>query len=211
LENTLTHLDTPPDVFHAITYGLKSWFNNDRSYGPEPDINWPPPSYPYTTDHSSIQDAFAEQCDIGWEEFLRGRLSTKWGSIMQLFYKQSNSSSTKNTLAWEVTVIKTTWQIFLTCWEHRNVLKHGPDDEANRQIRSKDIDQQVRNAYRHDRNQVAPQHQGLFTNLHRTLDTSLDYKISWLHSIRSAKSAWINLLHQADPQANADDAQVIQP
>jgi len=213
LDNTLTLLDTPPDVHTAITFGLKSWFNNDRSYGPEPVIRWPPPDFPYQAAHAPIQAAFIEQCTIGWDEFLRGRISTKWGHIMQDFYKSTDlgTNKTRNRLAWEVTVIKTTWNIFLSCWQKRNDIKYGANSSEHRQIQSLDVDQQIRHAYQHERNDVAPQHRGLFTNLNSTLTTTLNNKIAWLHSIRSAKSAWINLLHQADSTATDDGNKTVHP
>jgi len=158
------------------------------------------PNFTYDqTHHAHIKEAFEKQCEIGWDEFLRGRISSRWGNIMQTYYRTMNLGSFRNGMAWEVKVIHTMWQIFLQTWQARNNLLHGADTTENRQIRSLDIDQQVRNAYRLDQNCIAPQHQGLFTNLHDTLNNLLDTKIQWLHSIRSAKSAWINLLHQEAP------------
>ena len=200
LERTLSALDTPKDVHAAILFGLESWFDNERYHGAEPAIEWPPPTYQYhPTDHAPIQAAFELQCEIGWDEFLRGRICSQWGTIMQSYYRRMNLPPHRNGMAWEVRVISSTWQIFFNTWQTRNGLLHGATDNENRQIRERDIDQQVRNAYTHDRNCIPPQHSALFSTINDTLSKSLDTKIHWLHSIRSAKSAWINLLHQGAP------------
>jgi len=134
LDQTLERLDTPVDLSTAIIHSLTSWFDNDSSYGPEPAVEWPPPTFQYLEAHAHIQAAFEEQCVIGWDEFLRGRISTKWGSIIQDFYTKTNAKENRNRMAWEVTVIKSTWNIFLSCWQLRNNLKHGADDNENKKI-----------------------------------------------------------------------------
>jgi hypothetical protein len=205
LERTLTALDTPKDVHAAILYGLERWFDNEQYYGAEPAIEWPPPTFQYhPTEHAPIQAAFELQCEIGWDEFLRGRIASSWGTIMHSYYRRLNLPAHRNGTTWTVRVISSTWDIFLKTWLTRNGLKHGADDTENRQIRERDIDQQIRNAYTYDRNCIPPQHSALFTNINDTVSKSLDTKIHWLHSIRSAKSAWINLLHQGAQNGAAD-------
>ena len=206
LERTLTALETPKDVHTALIYGLVSWFDNEPYvFGADRDIEWPPPNFQYhPTDHAPIREAFELQCEIGWDEFLRGRIASRWGSIMHSYYRRRNLPAHRNGMAWTVRVISSTWQIFFNTWQTRNGLLHGPTDAENRQIRERDIDQQIRNAYTYDRNCIPPQHSALFTTINATLSQTLDTKIHWLHSIRSAKSAWINLLHQGAQNGAAD-------
>jgi len=186
-------------------YGLSSWLDNDPYDGSEPHIQWPPPNFPYhPTHHADIQQAFELQSEIGWDEFLRGRICTDWGKIVHQYYRNMNLGAYRNQSTWETRIISTTWRIFLSTWQKRNELLHGADDTENRDIRSRDIDQQIRNAYEH-RVHIAPQHRGLFTNLTETLDKPLDTKIQWLHSVRCAKTAWINHLNQDQPPADTPD------
>lgn len=197
LERTLDFLDTPKDVSTALLFGITSWFDNEQYNGEEPPISWPPPNFPYHPQHHEpIRHAFEHQSEIGWDEFLRGRISNKWGPIIQQYYRNMNLGARRNCTTWEVQTIHATWHIFLNTWQARNNLLHGANDTENKAIRLIDMDQQIRNAYRLDQNQVAPIHQGLFTSLTETLNLNFNTKINWLHSIRSAKSAWINLLHQ---------------
>ena len=122
---------------------------------------------------------------------------------MHLYYRRLNLPPHNNGTTWEVRLISSTWQIFFTTWQARNGLLHGADDTENQQKREHTVDQHIRNAYTHDRNCIPPQHYALFTTINDTLSKSLDNKVHWLHSIRSAKSAWINLLHQGAPNDEA--------
>jgi len=186
LESTMAVISTPRDVSTAIIYGLRSWMENERYNGIEPDIEWPPPTFDYhPTHHAPIQQAFEQQCEIGWDEFLRGRISSKWGATVNEYYRNMNLNQYHSDKTWETKVIHSTWQIFLQTWQARNNLLHGADDTENRAIQSRDIDQQIRNAYRLDRECIAPQHQGLFTTVDATISKPLDIKMKWLHSISS--------------------------
>jgi len=202
LEQLMKTIDTPRDVSIAIMFGLRSWFANEQYHGDEPDIEWPPPDFPYhPQQHAAIKNAFHRQTEIGWDEFLRGRISMHWGQLVNKYYQQMNLGDRRNQCVWETQIIRSTWRIFFDTWQARNELLHGADKTENQQIKTRDIDQQIRRAYM-ERNFIAPQHAGLFTTVAETLDTNLATKQQWLHAIQSAKSAWIN--HLTD---NADTSQ----
>jgi len=208
IEQLLKSLDTPRDVTIAIMYGLRSWFTNEQYNGDEPPILWPPPGFQYHPQHhAQIQKAFETQTIIGWDEFLRGRISTDWGRIIQDYYRQMNLGDRRNSMLWEVQLIRSTWKIFFACWQTRNDLLHGADQTEHNQIQTRDIDQQIRRAYLDDKNCIAPQHQGLFTTVQDTLQKNLPTKIQWLHSIKSAKSAWINHLTSTEQLQDNIDTQ----
>jgi len=106
----MTRIDTPIDISVAIIYGLNQWLNNKCYNGNEPDIAWPPPQFPYhPTDHAPIQQACELQTEIGWDEFLRGRICTDWGKIVHQYYRNMNLGTYRNSKTWETQVISATW------------------------------------------------------------------------------------------------------
>jgi len=207
LEQIMKTMDTPRDISIAIIHGLNSWFENEQYNGDEPDIAWPPPNFTYHPQHhAAIQETFQKQSEIGWDEFLRGRISSDWGELVQTYYQQMNLGDRRNKMTWETQIIRTTWRIFFDTWQIRNELLHGADKSENQQIKTRDIDQQIRRAYM-ERNFIAPQHRGLYTSVNDTLSTNYATKVQWLHTIQCAKNAWINHLTEntATLQDNIDN------
>ena len=71
-----------------------------------------------------LQDAVAEQTEIGWNNFWVGRWSTKWQVVQKRYYKSINSK--KSSRRWATAIvykcILTAWDV----WQFRNDLVHGP-------------------------------------------------------------------------------------
>ncbi len=75
LHDSLHQLGTPKKIVHAITHGLAEWESSVTAT--VPCIRPPYRGTVLPADCSLIQ-AFLEQTyDIGWDHFLRGRISTK--------------------------------------------------------------------------------------------------------------------------------------
>ena len=75
-----------------------------------------------------IQQALDDQHAIGWLNFYRGRISTKWLEAQQE-HDQQNTNSTRphDSTQWASKIITTMWNGFLQLWEERKQDQHGRD------------------------------------------------------------------------------------
>ena len=193
LSSTLSRLETPPDLSHALIYGIEKWIDQEAERLNPSSIEWPPSTYTYDPiAHRPIADAFQMQTEIGWNELLRGRLCKLWGNIIQSHYYSTAAPSHRNRHSWEHQVLDKILGIFDATWTARNALTHGATDEENKIIQESKTNELIRDAYRYDQhNNIAPTDRRLFhTPLATILQKSLAYKTSFLKSINVAKTAW---------------------
>ena len=106
--------------FQAIWIGIQNFVYNDFE-GTIPrfdDIT--------ITQHQILVDAYEEQNLIGWDHFLVGRLSLKWGQ----FYKTriTNDGKTEGrVIAFTRKVVQSIWKYTLHVWKRHNDANHGGD------------------------------------------------------------------------------------
>jgi hypothetical protein len=72
------------------------------------------------------------QDTIGWDHFLRGKLSHKWAHLQQDYLYRTNPSSTFDRAKWIRQIIKPLILACLDLWTLRNEERHG-HDTASRQ------------------------------------------------------------------------------
>eukprot|EP00957_Ditylum_brightwellii_P017064 1286915-Ditylum_brightwellii.AAC.1 len=56
--------------------------------------------------------ALEEQAEIGWENFVKGRVSTLWGKSQQIFHNEVYPTSKYKKEQWMGKLITGMWQIF---------------------------------------------------------------------------------------------------
>ena len=107
--------------------------------------------------HRQIRRAFDAQTTIGWDQFLRGRLSLDWKTLLALYYKERRPTGHKTPALWMTTTISNMWKFFSDMWRtQRNADFHGrtPDE-----IRAKALEatrRSVRQIYTSTKGQVSP-------------------------------------------------------
>jgi hypothetical protein len=70
---------------------------------------------------------YTKQAAIGWEHFVRGRISISWGNIVN---KQlSGTTDNFNTEAWGSKLVSINFKYILLLWEHRCKEEHGKNAE----------------------------------------------------------------------------------
>lgn len=82
-----------------IGNAVAAWLNNKSI----PDIDSKLPEL--------IIKAYVSQCNIGWDKFLQGKISSIWKEVINLDNKKSEN--------WGQTIISHSFQFFLNCWEQR--------------------------------------------------------------------------------------------
>jgi len=82
IANWMTKAGTPDPLKIIIIKAMKAWLPDGTV-----EVEW---EYPEDEDHAGITQALAEQKQIGWHNFFKGRISQTWTDIQQREYtKQS--------------------------------------------------------------------------------------------------------------------------
>jgi hypothetical protein len=83
---------------------------------------------PYTSPDDEvgeiIRDAVEDQHIIGWDNFLKGRISIKWKHAQALYTEALPTQNCFNKELWSSKVITAIWSIFRLVWNSRNAHLH---------------------------------------------------------------------------------------
>ena len=166
---------TSPALRTLLRYKLSKWLKLDHG---------PPPRIYNDKLGRLLSGALEEQHDIGWDNFMKGRLSYKWGEAQQYFYNKFYPSSGYNRERWMHKTITAVWQIFMLIWKARNAHLHDAIDNDE----STHLNLRIKHAYGKLRHSVAQSDKLLFTmTLKDRLDSSVYAKLAWLEAVRIAE------------------------
>ena len=80
----------------------------------------------------NIQEAFCEQTQIGWTNFVVGQWSKKWQAIQGDYYKMVKSQQSAK--RWATAIIWAPMNIYWDVWDFRNTQTHGKDSPMERKL-----------------------------------------------------------------------------
>ena len=72
-----------------------------------------------------ITKAFQSQTRIGWDQFLRGRLTNEWSLAIATYYHERQPGQSFTPEHWMQTTITAIWEFSLTLWRRRCETYHG--------------------------------------------------------------------------------------
>jgi hypothetical protein len=76
-------------------------------------------------------DAYKEQKHIGWDQFMKGRLTIKWGEAYNKYRSEEKINKKYLTAEkWGKDIIVVSWKFVMDIWKNRNENEHG--DEATK-------------------------------------------------------------------------------
>ena len=131
--------------------------------------------------HQEITLAIKQQEHIGWDHFVRGRLSKLWKVAQKTYQGQ------KYTSKWPLLCIKAITNATLKIWEIRNIMKFGTDSQVmtNHQKRLKPKIMAYYDTYR----QIIPrsQHKLFQVPLQIRLTFSPKENTQWIKTVKLAK------------------------
>ncbi len=116
LIKSLNSCGTDPTIRTLLTYGIGEWLDQHTKHV---DME-PPEEHPFRYE---LLTAIAAQNEIGWDQIFRGRLAHAWGTcyISWLAYAPQTPDTKKlNQTSWTSLIIKWSWDLFLSLWQHRN-------------------------------------------------------------------------------------------
>jgi hypothetical protein len=174
LHDKLLSLGTEPNITTAILHYLRSWYNSSA-----PSLRIDPTALPL------LAQAIEDQNQIGWYNFILGRLSLSWADCQQRFLQSLGRRSTSR--RWVIALIRQLWEVAWDMWSNRIGIIHRSD--FHRQLQEMlQLDTEIRHHFRTSRTLVNPaDERRLFSSLRRTLRLPRLAKLQWLDSVREAQ------------------------
>jgi hypothetical protein len=122
----LTKEHTPDVMTTLLCTSMESWLNRTRVQPP----SWDPPLEPI---HTNLRRAFDSQRRIGWDQFLRGRITLDWRHAIATYYNERRPGPSFTPDQWLRTTIKAIWTFSLTIWRARNLEFHGDNGSLSQE------------------------------------------------------------------------------
>jgi hypothetical protein len=183
LSTWLSSQQTFPSMSQLFITRLTAWRENKETHFPLPGVSF-------------LSQAYHEQSDIGWFNFLQGRISNYWVYIQSAYYEHLDSRRTGHT--WAKNLIQHLWTISWNMWQNRNYILHNVHTAADTGLASK-LNHRIRKEFDLDVDGLAPIHHYMIRRMRLTRILLWDNpeKIAWLATIKTARIAWKRKIKQS--------------
>jgi hypothetical protein len=111
-EQRLRFIKTAPAICQAIMSQLTEGLNSEQR----------PLSGSYNV---GIRRAIAYQKVLGWEQFMKGRITFHWAILQDFEFRRRQQWNTG--ASWAAQMVRATWDISWSLWDHRNEILHTSD------------------------------------------------------------------------------------
>ena len=163
-----SYLDS--SLLALIHLGLNSFFTNTLPIYSE--------RFPRGYSSTPYNELIQQQTAIGWDHFIRGKLSPEWASLQ--YYISKREGTLKESEGWTLKLIKLMANSSFQLWEIRNGCRHGIDEVTQQQSKRDQAHRELCCLYAL-REQVLPQDSHLFrASLDLHLTESVSQIRSWL-------------------------------
>lgn len=145
----------------------------------------------------TLIEAIEEQNNIGWDHFIKGRLSKKWHRILPntLQYKPSSKHLLKPE-QWAKQMICINWKYVLELWNNRNLIVHR--EENNQQLSSKKMTYINHRIAEWDHFQNSPEYDWIISSQPTT--NNQEYYTTWMEQTKSLLQTMSNRRKRQKPQ-----------
>ncbi len=168
---------TAPPLLEGIIDRVSSWL-----------LDVPP--MPVNCYDSLQQEAFAEQDQMGWWNFLLGRMSSKFAKSQDEYYKRIGSR--QGGKRWLTALIQKMWDVSWDLWEHRNGIAHT-DMTPARIEELHDLRLQAKEEFAKGTTNLGSLDHCRLADQQQVLSLRLLDLQSWLRGIRLARQSYIDL------------------
>jgi endonuclease/exonuclease/phosphatase family metal-dependent hydrolase len=179
------HSVLDPDLLAIIRLGLRAYFNNSS-----PDYS---ERFPLGYSSTPYGDLICQQTALGWDHFIRGKLSKEWTKVQYQFAKRYGL--VKESEGWVTALIKFMATASFQLWELRNKCRHGHDTATRQQSLHEQTHREIRCLYQMHP-YVLPQDRDIFrTSVDEHLLETVPQLRNWIthnrklimHSVKVAK------------------------
>ena len=135
---------------------------------------------------SVVRVAILEQNEIGWDNFMIGRWSTKWQEAQEIFLLQSKSK--RSSLRWTTAIIKKLLEMCWNIWDFRNGQVNGKGSEKDR-LAHRELNNLIRQEYMAGYFELLPTDYCWFTDQtpEQLMRKDLVEKQDWLKTVHMAR------------------------
>ena len=181
LQEWFQHFKTDPHITNAIVHNLRKWRKSGGLFG-------------HHYQEPSIRKALQEQKDIGWDHFMLGRISQRWSTLQEKYYKRQKLRKTGD--KWAEELIKEIWRIHCAIWNRRNEILHGTGN--HKVLGTKDFHKEIKEQLDEGYDLLLPTEHYLFRGINMKIvrKWTANKKDKWLRTVRAARHT-SNLRHQA--------------
>jgi hypothetical protein len=113
---------TLPALRNSICSHLQTW-GDGTNINKTTTVSWP-----------GFTGALTDQSSIGWQLFMQGCISTAWKEIQHSYFKWLGRRNTGR--RWAELLISKLLNISWDMWDHRNSVRHAPNNPRQRKARS---------------------------------------------------------------------------
>ena len=194
LEEHMETNNTCPEVKQEIITRLHFWVSAQEE--PTHQIQRDEDGNP-----DNLSQAIDDQNEIGWDQFLKGRLSLQWINLQHKYCLDQNLQPKYDGFNWASKLIKKILDVSLLLWDFRNKLLRGFNYAESIFIQRQKLTKQIKHAYDHYRDEVKPHFQTLFQkSLPNLLKHSVSYLHTWTHHYNIARNEW-KCLHPTETKS----------
>jgi hypothetical protein len=118
----------PQDFWTTIEKGVNHYTEQPHKRTKQSKENEPqkPFGVTFNTPRNLLQQAFRTQSHIGWDNFLKGRLSRDWLTYVR--HNEENSNGHGKSQDWSAKFIKGPWEHLKRLWQFRNDIYHQDNE-----------------------------------------------------------------------------------
>ena len=162
-----------PLMTQALFHGINSWISSTTT-----PFSW----HAYTADPylHTLQQAYADQTSIGWDNLLRGRLATKWLTSHDHYVNLRHQSHKYSSTRIAPSLVQALWNFSASLWKQRNEDIYGATLKDVQQKQRQLLLPKIQQAY-HTQDRLPPMdRQMLFsTPLDQQLALPLSTLLQW--------------------------------
>ncbi len=191
LVTELVNANTPKPLQQAILQGITQW---TMTY-PDTFTYYISAGQQLLTCDATLA-AFTAQTHLGWDQFLRGRVTLKWRSAYCSLWGEQSITASK---VWSRHLILSLWTYASSLWKSRNGHIFGCNKISAREKCRAALQERIKRAYKayaNDPFYVSPQHNPLFKRcpMNDRLCHSNASIESWLWTVEEARH-WQQIFH----------------
>ena len=140
-----------------------------------------------------LSSAVHSQNKIGWEHFLKGRLSHKWLTLQDHYCKDEQLSPNHNNFTWDTNTIAQLIKMGLNLWDYQNKILRGFNYANSMLLKRNKITDKTKHSYQLSA-KVKPHFQHVFTKpLPELFKHTISYLQSWQLSFNLVHTEWKQL------------------
>ena len=179
LQQWMKTVQTAPEIEVIFMIGLRHWIEHNT----QKEV-WDLDNGPY---RQQLEEAISDQNHIGWGNAFKGRLSTLWGDVQMLHYREKYDNTAMpahlSPTWWTSEFLRQLLYMSLQAWQHRNDYLHDRERTSKKmQERAKAVEDMAKWYQEQRKFPAVDQHHFARTFLDRCTDTTAQIRL-WIGKI----------------------------